>query len=57
MKHSEELFKPWGVLAHFPQSKPRLYTRYLLRGEAENHVKFMNRAVPTVRFELCFIDK
>jgi hypothetical protein len=57
MNQPEELFKPWGILAHFPQSKPRLQHRYLLRGEAENHVKFMTRAVPTVKFELCFIDK
>lgn len=51
-----ELPKPWAVLATLPGGSPYIQIRYLLRGEAENHVKFMSRAVPKVRFELCFIS-
>jgi hypothetical protein len=50
----EDYSRPWAIIRHLPNARRYTVARFFNRQDAEDHRRFLNRFIPTVKFEVLF---
>jgi hypothetical protein len=50
----EDYTRPWAIIRHLPNARRYTVARFFNRQDAEDHQRFLNRFIPTVKFEVLF---
>ncbi|MBD2130477.1 hypothetical protein NDI39_17255 [Microcoleus sp. ZQ-A2] len=50
----EDYSRPWAIIRLLPNARRYTVARFFNRQDAEDHQRFLNRFIPTVKFEVLF---